>query len=126
MSVARRVERALAGTEHGGSRRFLEAALLHDVGKWDAHLGLYGRMVATLSGFAANDAVVEAWTHRRGITRRVGLYLRHGEIGSAMIRLAGGSDEAAEWAAAHHRPERFDGLGIPRAVVDALDAADNF
>jgi hypothetical protein len=125
IATARRVECSLAGTEHAGDARWLEAALTHDVGKWDAHLGPYGRAVATVAGLLATDAAIEAWTLKRGITRRAGLYLRHGELGAEMIRLAGGTEAAAEWAATHHHPGEFDRLPIPRPVVDALDAADN-
>ena len=45
--VARRVERALGDR---ATRPVLAAALLHDVGKLDAHLRTYGRVVATLAG----------------------------------------------------------------------------
>ena len=123
--VARRVERALAGTEAAGDPRWLAAALLHDVGKLDAGLGVLGRVGATLAGGAAGHERAEAWSTRRGITRRVGLYLRHPELGATRIRVAGGREEAARWAAAHHRPEAWGATGIPPAVVDALVAADD-
>jgi hypothetical protein len=56
--VARRVEVAL-GNE--AARPVLAAALLHDVGKTEANLGTYGRVIATVSGQARPD-IVRAWT----------------------------------------------------------------
>ena len=50
---------------------------------------------------------------RGGFTRRVGLYLRHPELGADRIRLAGGPEEAAAWAAAHHDPDRWVPPGSP-------------
>lgn len=123
--VARRVERALAGTQYAGDARWLAAALLHDAGKIDSGLHTYGRVVATLAAGAAGRDTAETWATRRGFTRRVGLYVRHPRVGADMIRVAGGPEEAAIWAAAHHDPATWDATGIPRAVVDALEAADD-
>jgi predicted HD phosphohydrolase len=122
--VARRVKARLAGTPDADDSRWLAAALLHDIGKLDARLGVYGRVVATVSDAATGGALADAWSEKRGFTRRVGLYLRHPEIGADRIRLAGGPEEAAQWAAAHHDPERWDDLDVPPRVVEALAAAD--
>jgi hypothetical protein len=123
--VAREVESRLAGTPYADDPRWLSAALLHDIGKLDARLGVYGRVVATVSGAATGPATAEAWSARRGFTRQVGLYLRHPELGAERIRLVGGPEEAAQWAGAHHDPGSWDALAIPRPVVDALAAADD-
>src|SRR5260370_33053688 len=53
VGVARRVDAALASTDQAGERGWLAAALLHDIGKLDAHLGVIGRVGATLAGAAA-------------------------------------------------------------------------
>jgi hypothetical protein len=124
IAVARRVEAALAGTEHA-DRRWLEAALLHDVGKLDARLGVFGRVAATLAGALAGHEIADAWSEKRGVTRRFGLYLRHAELGADRIRMCDGSHEAAVWAAAHQDPSRYDGTGFPGAVVAALATADD-
>ena len=50
VGVAREVERSL-GAE--ASRPVLAAALLHDVGKIESGLGVYGRVIATLCGMIA-------------------------------------------------------------------------
>jgi hypothetical protein len=125
IAVARRVEATLADTEHAGDPRWLEAALLHDVGKLDAHLGVFGRVAATLAGAVAGHDMADAWSGKQGITRRFGLYLRHPELGATRIRLCEGSREAAVWAEAHQDPDRYDRTGIPRVVIDALVAADD-
>jgi hypothetical protein len=125
IAVARGVQTELAGTEYADDPRWTACALLHDIGKLDARLGVYGRVVATVAGAAAGRGTAGAWSERSGFTRRVGLYLRHPELGADRIRLAGGPEEAARWAAAHHAAERPDDLGIPDAVVVALDACDN-
>jgi putative nucleotidyltransferase with HDIG domain len=123
--VARDVQARLAGTEHADDPRWLSAALLHDIGKLDSHLGVYGRVVATVSAAAAGHEHAEAWSQSQGFTRRVGLYLRHAELGADRIRLAGEPEEAARWAASHHDRSSWATLPIPEVVVVALDEADN-
>lgn len=125
VGVARDVERRLAGTAAAGDPRWLAAALLHDVGKADSRLGVPGRVVATVTGAVAGRDFAPVWSEGGGFTRRVGLYLRHSEIGATNIRLAGGPEEAAQWAAVHHDPEAWEQLDLPSDVVAALDAADN-
>jgi hypothetical protein len=123
--VARRVERMLADTPEAGDTRWIAAALLHDVGKLDAGLGTLGRVGATLAGAAAGHDMADAWSAKRGVTRRVGLYLRHPELGETRLRLAGAHEEAARWAGAHHDPGRRDALDFPPHVVQALLDADD-
>ena len=124
IAVARRVERSLQGTSHTDDE-WLRAALLHDVGKLDARLGVLGRVGATLAGSAAGHDMAPLWSEKRGITRRVGLYLRHAELGADRIRIVGGSEIAARWAAAHHDPSSWESTGIPAPVVAALHDADD-
>lgn len=123
VEVACRVAADLAGGIHAGDTRWLACALLHDVGKLAAGLGVYGRVLATLFGRAAGDAL-GAWEELPGLRRRIALYLRHGEIGADMIRMAGGREEVASWAAAHHDRSRLDSMSMPASVVQALVAAD--
>ena len=82
-------------------------------------------MVATVAGAAAGREHAEAWSESSGFTRRVGLYLRHAELGADRIRLAGEPEEAARWAAAHHDPDSWATCRSRTPVVVALDAADN-
>jgi hypothetical protein len=125
LAVARNVQAALAGTEFADDPRWFACALLHDVGKLDARLGVYGRVVATVAGAAAGRDMADAWSERSGITRRVGLYLRHPELGADRIRLAHGPEEAARWAAAHHTAPWPDDLDIPDQVVVVLASCDD-
>jgi hypothetical protein len=124
VQVARRLEASLAGGPFAGDGRYLAAALLHDVGKIDCHLGTFGRALATMAGGLAGHDMAPAWQKRRGIARRFGLYLRHDEIGAVRLQMIGARAEAAEWAGAHHHPERWDALRIPRSVAEALARAD--
>jgi response regulator RpfG family c-di-GMP phosphodiesterase len=114
--VARNVQRALAGTEYDDAR-WHAVALLHDVGKLDAGLGIAGRTLATVAGAIR--------TRTRASRGRIGRYLRHDELGAAMLRAAGGREEAAAWASAHHHRERWAGSGVPGTVAEALAAADD-
>ena len=69
-----------------------------------------------MSGAAAGREHAAAWSESSGFTRRVGLYLRHAELGADRVRLAGEPEEAAAWAAAHHDPSTWDSLEIPPEV----------
>ena len=125
IGVARDVQARLADTPYADDARWLSAALLHDIGKLDSHLGVYSRVVATVSGAVAGREHAEAWSESRGFTRRVGVYLRHAELGADRIRIAGEPEEAAAWAASHHDSSTWPDLPIPDEVVVALDEADN-
>jgi hypothetical protein len=125
IAVARDVQARLAGTEYADDPRWVSAALLHDIGKLDSRLGVYGRVVATISGAVAGREHAEVWSESSGFIRRVGLYLRHTELGGDRIRIAGEPEEAALWSAAHHDPSGWESLPIPEPVIVALDAADN-
>ena len=101
IGVARRVEDHLG---EKATRPVLAAALLHDVGKVDAGLGTFMRVVATLSAAVAGREMANAWILSTGITRRVGLYLEHPEIGGDLLGLAGSDEFTEQWARQHHLP----------------------
>ena len=123
VEVARKVEARLAGTPHAGDSRWPAAALLHDVGKIAANLSVFGRVLATLAGMLGGWRL-SAWEEFRGLRRRISQYLRHGEIGADMIRMAGGREEVAAWAYAHHDRSRLDTAIFPASVVAALVESD--
>jgi hypothetical protein len=123
--VAKDVAARLVGTEYAGQTRWLAAALLHDVGKLDAGLGVVGRTVATAMGAAAGSTRVDGWKSASGFRRRVAWYRQHDERGAERIRAAGGRDEAARWALAHHHRDRWPQSSVPLPVAEALEAADN-
>ena len=122
VGVARRVERAL-GAE--ATPPVMAAALLHDVGKVDAHLRTYGRVAATLSGamIGRDPDVIRAWCRAGGFTRRVGLYLRHPDLGGDQLALAGSDPLTVAWAREHHLPA--EQWTIPAEIADALHEADD-
>ncbi|MBM3693542.1 MAG: hypothetical protein FJW77_09695 [Actinobacteria bacterium] len=125
VTVARAVEARLAGTAFADDPRWIEAALLHDVGKLDAGLGVPGRVVATVLAAIGGPARIAGWAPRSGYRGRIGRYLDHPDRGAVQIRRCGGSPEAAAWAAAHQEPARHAACGLPGPVVDALCAADD-
>jgi len=125
VTVARVVEARLAGTAFADDPRWIEAALLHDVGKLDAGLGVPGRVVATVLAAIGGPARIAGWAPRSGYRGRIGRYLDHPDRGAVQIRRCGGSPEAAAWAAAHQEPARHAACGLPGPVVDALCAADD-
>jgi hypothetical protein len=96
------------------------AALLHDVGKVQAGLGTYGRVMATLSAKVAGRDMAEAWSQTSGVTRRIGLYLRHEEIGAEMLELAGSDPVTVGLVRGWSDPD-----DEPSPVLAALRAADD-
>jgi hypothetical protein len=120
IGVAREAERSL-GAE--ATRPVLAAALLHDVGKIESGLGVYGRVVATLCGLIAGRETAKEWTRSRGFTRRVGLYLLHPDLGGDLLGMAGSDPLTEAWARQHHRPS--DQWTIDAEVGAALKAADD-
>ncbi|MCX7621371.1 MAG: hypothetical protein N2037_11075 [Acidimicrobiales bacterium] len=121
-AVARRVAAALG---QDTTRPVLAAALLHDVGKTQARLGTYGRVIATLSAAAVghDPAVIEAWAQTRGFTRQVGLYLQHPRLGGDLLGMAGSDPLTEAWAREHHSPPKS--WTLPRHIAQALKDADD-
>lgn len=120
VQVARRVERAL-GNE--ASTEVLAAALLHDVGKTVSGLRTYGRVVATVSGRVAGHHMAYRWSNARGFVRRVGLYLRHPELGGDLLAMAGSHPLTVAWTREHHLPA--DEWSIPVHLGEVLKASDD-
>lgn len=111
VGVARRARSTLGEV---ASRPVLAAALLHDIGKIDAGLGTFARVVATLVGTA---------TGRRDGPGRVGRYLRHDALGADLLVGAGSDPLTVAWAREHHLPE--DRWTLDPAVARALKEADD-
>ena len=129
VAVARAVEAHLeeirvegAPLDESQRRAVLAAALLHDVGKAQAGLRTYGRVVATLSGAIGGTDFAEAWQDTTGFTRKVGLYLRYPAIGAEILTVAGSHPWVVAWAAEHHSPP--DEWTVPVEVGEVLAAAD--
>lgn len=84
---ARRVLRA-----RPGERKLARAALLHDVGKRHAELGVVGRSMA--SGLRLFGLPLRRWSP----------YYDHGPIGADELEAAGAETEVVAWA--RHHPDR--------------------
>ena len=108
------------GHPAGAGRR-----LLHDVGKIEAGLGTYGRVVATLSAKVAGAEMATTWRSQRGFARRVGLYLQHDELGGDLLELAGSDPLTVAWTREHHLPRVDDWTVDRRRRPRALKAADD-
>lgn len=117
IATARAVERAL-GSDAAGEPRWLAVALLHDVGKADSDLGVFGRSAATVAATLAGHRRSRAWTGA------FGRYVNHDDRGAARLRQAGARAESVAWAAAHHRRELWSATGIPLEICAILATAD--
>lgn len=120
VGVARRTAEALGGQ---ASRAVVAAALLHDVGKIASGLGTYGRVVATLAGRLTGGRLAAVWSDGSGISRRVGLYLRHAPLGAELLEVAGSDPLTVAWAREHHLPP--EQWTLDRRTGAALKAADD-
>jgi len=118
--VARRFDSSCPGSTPDWG---VAAALMHDVGKIDSRLGTFGRVLATLATAIVGHDRATGWSRHRGFTRRVGLYLRHAELGSALLAGAHSDPRVQAWAGEHHSPEAR--WTLPLDVARALKAADD-
>jgi hypothetical protein len=90
------VARAVASAND--ERAVLAAALLHDVGKVASGLRTPGRVVATVV------ATVRGRERAAASDGRIGRYLRHPDLGAAMLADAGSDPLTVAWAREHHLP----------------------
>lgn len=127
IEVARAVEANLdrVGLRPGDqdARWILAAALTHDVGKTVAGLGTYGRVMATLSAAAGGADMGPHWAEKRGMTRKIGLYLQYPKLGADLLAVAGSDERVVAWAAEHHEPE--ERWTVPVDAGRLLVAADD-
>ncbi len=149
IGVARRAIDLLRGADgrpvDTPTRAFVAAALLHDVGKTEARLGTFGRVVATVAAVALRREKVLAWVgHSPGSVAvpppeddrppkpsrlsirdwqaRIGRYLTHDSIGARMLEGAGSDALTVSWAREHHLPESR--WSVERRLGLALKEAD--
>jgi len=115
LATARRAAHALGPD---ADDTWLAVALLHDVGKTDAHLGTFGRVGATMI------AAVVSHGRARHYGGAIGRYVGHDDLGAARLRKAGARPEAVAWAEAHHRRELWARTGISPDICKILSAAD--
>ncbi|MDH4169952.1 MAG: HD domain-containing protein [Acidimicrobiia bacterium] len=120
VAVTRRVEAALGSD---ATTPVLAAALLHDVGKVQSGLRTYTRVAATLSAAVAGRETAELWVRGSGLTRRIGLYLQHPQIGADLLAMAGSDELVVAWAREHHLPR--EQWTLDPAVAEVLYLADD-
>jgi hypothetical protein len=118
VATGRALAAAIDEAGQASDTRWVAAALLHDVGKADSTLGVIGRSLATAT------AAVAGTRRARAFPGAFGRYVNHDELGAQRLLAAGARPEAVSWAAAHHRPGRWDATGIPPAICRMLAAAD--
>ncbi len=108
ITVARDAERLALADGVGREslpQGFSAAALLHDVGKVEAHLGTFSRVFATLLALVLGRRRLLAWRSRGpGWRARVGTYLVHDSVGADLLRTAGSDELVVSWARDHHLP----------------------
>jgi hypothetical protein len=123
--VAAHLDRLGLAASDDDARWVLVAALTHDVGKSVAGLGTYGRVVATLSEAVGGASMARVWADKRGMTRKVGLYLQYQQLGAEMLAIAGSDERVVAWAAQHHEPEEAWTVSLEagRLLRDADDEA---
>jgi putative nucleotidyltransferase with HDIG domain len=97
---------------------WVAAALLHDVGKAETALGPLGRTWATIAATVVGPRRARNWSNVAG------RYVNHDQLGAERLREAGARPEAANWAEAHHRPDRWPATGIPPEICEILAVAD--
>ncbi len=120
IAVARRVVARLGSQ---ASRPVIAAALLHDVGKLDSGLGTFGRVGAIVVAAVAGRRRVGAWSAHAGWRGRLGRYVRHDELGAALLASAGSDPLTVAWAGEHHAPPHA--WTVPGSQAAALKAADD-
>lgn len=120
IAVARAVDRHFGGEP---PEWVLQAALLHDIGKTVAGLGVYGRSVATLSGWIGGADMAEQWADTTGFTRRVGLYMQYPRLGAELLEVNESDPLVVAWAAEHHLPA--EDWTVPEDDGAILAAADD-
>jgi len=123
VAVARAVERHFAALGEDPPEWMMAAALMHDVGKSVPDLGVYGRTVATLSGWVGGADMSEQWADTTGFTRKVGLYMQYPRLGADLLSVAGSDSRVVAWAAEHHLLE--EDWTVPVEQGRILAAADD-
>ena len=124
VGVARSMQRWCDATEADESTETLAvaAALLHDIGKVEAPLGLIGRVVATVTEAAAGDRMGPV-VERQDIVGVVARYCDYPVRGARLLEAAGADPLVVAWSMEHHDSE--DAWTIPHQLGRALRQADD-
>lgn len=102
VACARRAQ-VLFGVD--ASDELIAASALHDVGKTEARLGTFGRVLATIAGKLVSPARVESWAGLGGWRRAFAVYLQHDVRGAELLEESGSAPVVVTWAREHHLDE---------------------
>jgi len=106
------VARSLLAAHPEAPAWVVEAALLHDVGKVEAGLGVPGRTLATVLELC----------RVRSAPGALGRYLTYTGRGAELLAGVGAAPEVVAWAREHHEPP--SAWSVPHEWGEALAAAD--
>lgn len=123
IAVARTVVRAPAGEAAALEEWVVPAALLHDVGKADAPLGVVGRVAATLVELVGGERPGARLATRRGVLGTIGRYLDYPARGAATLEGVGAHPLVSAWAREHHLPRAQ--RTVPEPWASRLATADH-
>ncbi len=106
-------------------RALLAGALLHDCGKLLADLGPLGRSAVTaLAVLQGRERLLEGGVAAgRGWRARAERYLRHDQLGAALLAAAGAAPWTVRWTREHHLPESR--WSLPAPLGEILKVADD-
>jgi putative nucleotidyltransferase with HDIG domain len=105
IAVAREAERLATAARTAVPDGFVQAALLHDVGKVEAGLGTFARALVTMLAIALRRERLLSWRASPSRWReRAAFYLAHDRIGAELLAAAGSNDLVVSWAREHHLP----------------------
>jgi len=124
IAVARESQRLLDEAGEDARREVFAAALLHDVGKVEAHLGTLGRVAVTVAAVVVgHDRLAGTGrASRRPWLEPARRYLAHDRLGGELLRECGSDTFTVAWAEEHHlAPERWT---VDVRIGRLLKAAD--
>ena len=98
------------------------AAALHDVGKAEANLGIFGRVLATILDLILPLQILVEWSRREGMRKKLYLYSFHSERSAELLEEAGSSDLTITWARHHH--DKSSDVPLPSEVFSLLKRSD--
>tara|TARA_B100000929_G_scaffold272693_1_gene244457 strand:- start:159 stop:686 length:528 start_codon:yes stop_codon:yes gene_type:complete len=101
----RNAKSVIEETQTGYDNSLVVAAALHDVGKAEANLGVFGRVFATVLHGILPIEILESWNTKEGFRKNTYHYCFHSERGAALLEEAGSMPIVVTWARQHHNKQ---------------------